>query len=306
MSVKTTIPGPELASFLRRDALELCERAGFDVEVALVARAAPDPGADGGERGEGEEPAGEVRRRLRDGRGNVELLQRMAALGELGAGVLHEVRNVLTGVRGFGQIALRRPDRDARDHLQIIARETERAIELLTRYLDLSRAGGERLGPVGSHELIESAAMLVRHRFHMARVPLVVDLGPDSLLTGHAQELAQVLVNLLINALQVSAAEAVVRIGAVVRGEGGASWLDVTVTDHGPGIAPQHRARLFEPFFTTKPAGEGIGLGLAVSRGIVQRHGGSIAVESAPGAGAAFTVRLPLATAAAGGGEDGE
>jgi two-component system, NtrC family, sensor kinase len=280
MSRRVVISGEELAAFLRRDALELSREAGFDPVLELVATDADDaPSA-----------AAALTERLRAGRGSLEILQRMAGLGELGAALLHEVRNVLTGVRGFGQVALARSEGEQRAHLEIIARETDRAIELLSRYLELARSDERRPVPLRSRELIETTAMLVRHRFVLAKVQLVVDAGPDARLVGCKEELQQVLVNLLINALQVSAPGAEVRLGVAAS----ESWLDITVLDRGPGIAPEHMARLFEPFFTTKPPGEGVGLGLAVSRGIVQRHGGTIAIASAPGAGAAFTVRLPL------------
>jgi two-component system, NtrC family, sensor kinase len=274
------ISGEQLACFLRSDALELSREAGFDLVLELVATEAVDAAG----------AAAALTERLRAGRGSLELLQRMAGLGELGAALLHEVRNILTGVRGFGQVALARSEGEQRAHLEVIARETDRATELLSRYLELARSDERRPVPLRSRELIEATAMLVRHRFALAQVQLVVDAGPDASLIGCKGELQQVLVNLLINALQVSSAGAEVRLGVAVS----ESWLDITVLDRGPGIAPEHMARLFEPFFTTKPAGQGVGLGLAVSRGIVQRHGGTIAIASAPGAGAAFTVRLPL------------
>jgi signal transduction histidine kinase len=288
------VPAEEMASFLRSDALELTREAGFDVVVELVARAS--------EPSDAVSAAAALTDRLRAGRGSLEVLQRMAGLGELGAALLHEVRNILTGVRGFGQVALARAEGEARVHLEIIARETDRATELLSRYLDLARSDERRPAPLRSRELIETTAMLVRHRFAMSRVQLVVDAGPDVRLLGCKDELQQVLVNLLINALQASAPGADVRMAVTLSGEGG-SWVDINVADQGPGIAPEHRARLFEPFFTTKPPGQGVGLGLAVSRGIVRRHGGAIAIASEPGAGAVFTVRLPLAGT---GGEEAE
>ena len=274
------VPSDELGSFLRGDAIEMVRAAGLEVAIDLVA-------------GDGRDLTGraaDLYRGLRASRGSLELLQRMAALGELGAALLHEVRNVLTGVHGFSQVALARAEGDT-GYLEIIERETERAVELLSRFLDLSRAGERRAEVIESHDLVESTVAIMRHRFYMAGVLLVADPGPAVRLAGRVEELQQVLVNLLINALQVSRAGGEVRLAAAARGE----WLDITVSDQGPGIAPAHRARLFQPFFTTKPAGAGVGLGLAVSRGIVIRHGGTIQVEAAPGRGAVFVVRLPIA-----------
>jgi two-component system NtrC family sensor kinase len=279
---RVRVSSAELGSFLRRDALDMCDAAGLDVSVDLVAR---DGGRDLDAR------AADLFARLRAGRGSLEVLQRMAALGDLGAALLHEVRNVLTGVHGFSQVALARAAADA-GPLEIITQETERAIELLSRYLDLSRSGEQRPVAIESRRLIESTLALVRHRFHMAGVRLVGDAGPTVLLSGRMEELQQVLINLLVNALDVSRPGSEVRLGAAI--DRGAS-LDIRVSDQGPGIAPAHLARLFEPFFTTKPAGVGVGLGLAVSRGIVLRHGGTIEVDSAPGQGASFVVRLPIA-----------
>jgi len=132
----------------------------------------------------------------------------------------------------------------------------------------------------------------VRHALREARVELRVEIADDlPLLTGDARALNQVFLNLLKNAAEVLEGRGgVVTLSAVAVG----AEVIVQVRDDGPGIAPELHAKLFAPFYSTKEAGRGTGLGLSISRRIVIDHGGSIEVESAPGHGTSFTVRLPV------------
>jgi signal transduction histidine kinase len=119
---------------------------------------------------------------------------------------------------------------------------------------------------------------------------IVTDLGDVPLVWCARQELKQVFLNLLINAIQAIDEGGSIEVRTRADGDG----VAITVGDDGPGIDPQHWDRIYDPFFTTKPVGEGTGLGLAISREIVRRHGGSIDVDSVPGTGTWFRVRIPV------------
>jgi two-component system NtrC family sensor kinase len=139
---------------------------------------------------------------------------------------------------------------------------------------------------------IESTLQLMRHALRKARVEVQVQIADDlPVLMGDARAINQVFLNLLKNAAEaLEDRGGSVALSAVVDG----AWVVVRVRDDGPGVAPELHAKLFEPFYSTKEAGRGTGLGLSISRRILSDHGGSIEVESAPGQGTTFTVRLPV------------
>jgi two-component system, NtrC family, sensor kinase len=268
-----------LRLLIQREALELLERAGLDVRVVLRARAGGD--------------APSVFTRIRGRLADVQerALAKMAALGLIGAGVTHEVKNVMTGVLGFAQIA-RRKWRDAppeaAEVIATIERESARCVEVLHNFLHFTRKSEVR-APVVVALLVRSVAAVVEHRAHLHGVRVAAkQVGDVPAVMGDSGELRQVLLNLVLNALQASERGGEVRI---VSGTDPDGWAVVRVSDDGRGIAPGDEERLFAPFFTTK--NDGTGLGLYVSRGIVQEHGGTIAVASREGHGTTFTVRLP-------------
>jgi signal transduction histidine kinase len=137
---------------------------------------------------------------------------------------------------------------------------------------------------------IESTATIIQGHARTRDVQLRLDLEPLPPVTCHAARVNQVVMNLLSNAIDACAPGGLV----TVRSETEDGHVRIDVIDNGHGIAPGIRDRIFDPFFTTKPIGKGTGLGLSISYGIVQDHGGSIEVDSTPGRGSRFTVRLPL------------
>jgi two-component system, sporulation sensor kinase E len=238
-------------------------------------------------------------------------LQKLAALGQMGAGITHEVRNVMTGILGFAQVARQRLDEDAkaapaggstdagaeskepRELVAMIEQEARRCLEILSAFLEMSRPAGALRERVDLPSLVRDVARLTAHQLslHGARLELAIDEAAPPVL-GRQGALKQVLLNLTLNAMQAMEPRGgEVRIA--VRGDGDEAVVEVS--DEGPGIAEQARARLFEAFATTKAAGKGTGLGLFVSRRIVEDHGGTIAAESEEGRGARFVIRLPAA-----------
>ena len=226
-----------------------------------------------------------------------ERMEALAALGQVAAGVTHEVRNVMTGILGFAQVAMRKVDSNpetASELLGLIEKETQRCVDVLTQFLSFTRPSGAAKVPVDVGDVVVSVGKLMQHQLNMNRVKLEMDLAPElPLALADPSALKQVLLNLVINAMHAVGEKG----GRVqLRGRrGGDGMLELSVADDGPGVSADVAARIFEPFFTTKPIGKGSGMGLAVSREIIEDHGGTLRLEpQAAGGGVRFTIRLPV------------
>jgi signal transduction histidine kinase len=223
--------------------------------------------------------------------------EKMAAFGQLGAGIAHEVNNPLAGILGHAQLAIRRlgPENPAKASLDLIARETLRCIDIIKNLMRFARQETPQFQPVDANEAVGAALSIVDHQLSLHGIRIVRELG-ESLpqVSGDINQLQQVLVNLAINAQQAMAGE---RGELSVRTRAVGGQVLIELQDSGPGISPELQKKVFEPFFTTKAAGQGTGLGLSVSYGIIESHGGRIEVRSSPGHGATFVISLPVAAA---------
>ncbi|MCC6772005.1 MAG: PAS domain S-box protein, partial [Gemmatimonadaceae bacterium] len=221
--------------------------------------------------------------------------EKLAALGELVAGVAHELNNPLAGISAFAQLLLEEPLVDEqRESVRLIKREADRAVGVIRDLLIFSRKAGPANAPVDLNEMIELTLRLRNYSLRSAEVHVEVDLAGDlPRVYGDDQRLQQVLLNLIVNAEY--AMSGVQSRQLSIRTEAAEHGVVLTVADTGGGMSEETRQRIFEPFFTTKPAGQGTGLGLSVSYGIVRAHGGNIAVESRVGSGSVFQVFLPTA-----------
>jgi two-component system, NtrC family, sensor kinase len=219
--------------------------------------------------------------------------EKLAALGELVAGVAHELNNPLAGISAFAQLLLEEElDTEQRDSVRLIKREADRAVGVIRDLLIFSRKTGPTRAPVDLNDILELTLRLRSYSLRSAGVDVRLELDRSiPRVRGDDQRLQQVLLNLIVNAeyalQRASSKRLTVRTQLVDRG------VDILVSDTGVGMAEETRQRIFEPFFTTKPAGQGTGLGLSVSYGIVQAHGGSIIVESELGLGTTFRIFLP-------------
>jgi signal transduction histidine kinase len=218
---------------------------------------------------------------------------KLATLGELSAGVAHEINNPLFAILGLVEFLLAdaAPGSKARERLLTI-QETGLEIKAIVRaLLDFARQRPGEATSVRLDELATHAVELVRRASSHKAFELVESLPAEPVtVAGSPDQLEQVFVNLIANAEQAMPDGGVVTVEVSQEGE----WAVARVSDTGPGIADDVLPRVFDPFFTTKRPGGGSGLGLSMSLGIAQMHGGDLIAESAPGEGATLTLRLPL------------
>jgi two-component system NtrC family sensor kinase len=227
---------------------------------------------------------------------NAALIQseKLAAFGQLGAGIAHEVKNPLAGILGYAQLTLRKlePDSPFRKNLDVIEKETRRCTEIISNLLKFARQEKSVTLSTDINEVVEAALTIVDHQLTINDVKISKELAPElPEIEASANQLQQVVMNFAINAQQ-ALGEAGGNV--VVRTRKSDDAVIIEVEDDGPGIPEEIRANIFEPFFTTKRAGEGTGLGLSVTYGIVKDHGGDLRIEDPPGGGTRFVVSLPL------------
>lgn len=225
---------------------------------------------------------------------------RLTAMGELAAGVAHELNTPLGTITGYSQFATERlsgidgSTDDVARYLSVIEQEAGRCSTIVKNLLQFTRPTSAGFEPADLAVLVKRAIELVRHHLDMHRVEIVVENAPANVrVDAHPEQLVQVFMNLLINAQHAMPEGGVIRIMIAPSPEQ-EGFAEVAFADTGSGIAPEHLALIFEPFFTTKPVGKGTGLGLSVSYGIVQQHGGTIVAESMVGRGTVMRIRLPI------------
>jgi two-component system NtrC family sensor kinase len=220
--------------------------------------------------------------------------ERLASIGVLAAGVAHEINNPLGGILALTALTLEDlPAGDARRaNLEEVVRQTRRCGEIVKHLLEYSRQHRVSAEAVDLNELLEKTLALLERQsiFLNVRVERRLEPGLPTVVADRSQ-LQQVFVNILINAVQAMDERGTVAVATRLdpsRGE-----VALTFRDTGCGIPAEQLDRIFDPFFTTKESGQGTGLGLSIAYGIVSRHQGTITVESTPGEGTTFTVRLP-------------
>jgi len=238
---------------------------------------------------------------LRSAHDHILQQEKMASLGKMAAVVAHEVNNPLSGILTYAKLirkwvasgqAEHEKREDAMQCLELIATESRRCGELIKNLLTLSRTSPMNVRSTDLREVIDRCLLLVRHQLELGGVDLQLKLAEDlPRIPCDPEQIEQVLVALIMNAIDAMP-------------QGGNLWVEtrlsrdeteveIQVRDDGAGIAPDILPHIFEPFMTTKESGRGVGLGLAISRGIVERHHGRIEVESKLGRGTTFIVALP-------------
>ena len=243
---------------------------------------------------------------LKEAQSQLIQVEKMAAVGQLAAGVAHELNNPLGGILGYSQFALEKIDQkpvsqftaeDTRSFLQYlkdIEQQTKKCRTIIQSLLKFSRASRhEEFEPTHINQVLKETFVFTNHQIVKNKVNLVQELA-ESLppLEGHPSQLQQVFTNLILNAVQAMPQGGTLSVRSKIREDSPA--IEISFADTGIGIAEENLDKIFEPFFTTKKVGEGTGLGLSVSYGLIKEHGGEIWVESQKNQGTTFTIILPL------------
>jgi signal transduction histidine kinase len=221
--------------------------------------------------------------------------EKLAGLGQLAAGVAHELNNPLSGILGFTQILLGSSDLTPlqRQDLETIHAQSQRCRQIVQNLLEFSRRKKTQIVAANAVDLLEQTLKLVRYDFSTSAIELVTEFPPDlPRVSGDESKLQQVFLNLITNARQAmeNIKNAQLRITAAVEGE----YVVFRFTDNGCGIKGENLSKIFDPFFTTKPVGKGTGLGLSICHGIVQQHKGELSAHSEAGQGTTFVLKLRI------------
>ena len=218
---------------------------------------------------------------------------RLASLGFMVAGVCHEVANPLTAIHSMVQLLQSsgplQPDTLERG-LTNIAENVQRVLNITRKLNDFSRSGADQKAPLAVAQPVTGALQNTQQHAIFRNIVIAQSVAPDLWIMGVADQLEQVIFNILLNAAQAMNGNGRI---SVATGAVKDARVEITVRDSGPGIAPGHLPRLLEPFFTTKPAGQGTGLGLAICNEIIAEHGGTLRADNHPEGGACFSVILP-------------
>jgi len=218
---------------------------------------------------------------------------KLTSIGLLAAGVAHEVNTPLAVISSYAQMLRKAisPDDSRHKLLEKITKQTFRASEIVNNLLNFSRTNATEFTEVDVHQVIRDTLALLEHQLKSGRIRIEQELQAEHPMTfGNAGKLQQVFLNLFVNARDAMPEGGELRILTDTVN----SKVEILVQDTGVGISRENIYKVYDPFFTTKAPGKGTGLGLSVSYGIVQEHGGSISVESKPGAGTSFRLELPL------------
>lgn len=220
--------------------------------------------------------------------------EKLASLGEIAAGIVHELNNPLTAIVAYSDALQKRFESNGNtseiESMRRISEAAERILKFSRDLVAYARPSSGIRSPVNIHDVVDQALHFCEHVLSQHSIVVVREYEASApVVQGVSGELTQIFVNLLTNACHVTPADG--RIEIVTRSD--ESGVEIAVRDHGTGIELAHIDRVFEPFFTTKPAGNGTGLGLSIVRGIVERHQGQVTVESHGRDGTTFWVKLP-------------
>jgi two-component system NtrC family sensor kinase len=221
--------------------------------------------------------------------------EKLASIGKLAASVAHEINNPLTGILTFSEDLLEEsdPDDPKIDDYEIIRREAIRCREIVRQLLDYSRQDSPNLDYLDLNEVLSHTVNFVMKQAIFRNVKVNTDLQTDlPPVAADSTQLEQVILGILVNASEAMSERGDICIASSSLNNG--REVEVSISDTGPGIAKEHLQRIFEPFFSTK-GGHSLGIGLAVSQNIISQHGGRLEVDSEPGEGTTFRIKMPCA-----------
>lgn len=233
-----------------------------------------------------------------------ELIQagKLSGIGQMAAGVAHEINNPLTCIMGFSQLMLSDKDlpQNLKEDLLTIERESKRCVGIIERLLDFARPQIIQKEPADINQIIDSTLKIVQYSLKMERVELTLDLKNDlPKIFCDPHQLQEVFMNMIVNALHAMPEGGSMKVGTNIVAREGNDFIEVTISDTGVGISAEIKDKIFDPFFTTAyetraKAWKGTGLGLSIAYSIIADHGGVIEVESEVGKGTTFRVLLPI------------
>ncbi|MCH8340735.1 MAG: HAMP domain-containing protein [Chloroflexi bacterium] len=235
----------------------------------------------------------EINARLQTAQAQLIQSEKLASVGQLTAGIVHDVKNPLAVIKGLAEELSEEfsIDPSMKDQLATIRESATKASTIVTDLLKFARQSTPELERRDLRETVEASLRLTEYLARKGKVEVKVDMPPSPVLIWYdAQQIEQVLINLIGNAIQAMKNGGTARINL----SEAENSIALSVQDNGVGIPEKNLKRIFDPFFTTKPEGEGTGLGLSVSFGIITRHRGQISVDSKPGLGTTFTILLPI------------
>ena len=222
---------------------------------------------------------------------------KLRAVGTLTAGVAHELNNPINNITLTSHLMLEDyanlSDQERQEMINDIIHEADRTKRIVGSLLDFTRQSESKMEPLDLAEVVKKTLALAQNQLNLKGVRVTLEVAPYlPLVHGDSQQLSQVVLNLVLNAVDASPKGGMIEV-SVVRAQD-ENFVEIRVEDHGPGIPSHILPLIFDPFFTTKPKGKGVGLGLSICKGILSRHGGELTVETGAGQGTTFSVHLPV------------
>lgn len=219
--------------------------------------------------------------------------ERLASIGQLAAGIGHEINNPLMNIMSLASLiedSVSKDNKEVCNDIKLLKDEGSRCARIVQGILSFAREKEPSYEEFDMAKLINETIGLLQHRFDSAAIHLKTSISQTLLMEGDANLLQQVLVNILLNAIQASPTESEISITAIRKED----FIEIELVDTGVGISQNNMSKIFDPFFTTKEEGEGTGLGLSISYGIIQRHNGTIWIENIPQGGVGVYIQLPV------------
>ena len=232
-------------------------------------------------------------------RAQVQLIhsEKLASLGRMAAGVAHEIKNPLTGVLTFAHLLERELPEGSQERkdVEVIIEQTNRCSQIIKGLLGFSRAISTEKQGININELLKSSLDIVSRKADFLNIRIVTRFDENlPLVRAGGLQLQQVFMNMIVNAADAMEGKGTLTVSSRTSAGEEGPFAEIEFADTGCGMSEETITKIFEPFFTTKPVGKGTGLGLAVSYGIIEDHGGTIIVKSEAGKGTSFFIRLPL------------
>jgi signal transduction histidine kinase len=236
-----------------------------------------------------------VERKLEEAQAQVAHSEKMASLGQLAAGVAHEINNPLTGILLYANLVLERFEREhpLREDLEYVVEDTIRCKNIVKNLLAYSRQTNPSKEILQMNTLVENSLSLIRDQELFMNIEVIKEMSADMMLV-HADknQLCQAIINLVINAVDAMARKGILTFRTYRDKPSGKVYLEIS--DTGSGIPDENVSKIFDPFFTTKALGKGTGLGLSTAYGLVKENGGDISVKETSAEGTTFLLELPL------------